>query len=213
MAAEFDSLADRADRTPSSSDMLTKLRPVVASARRNARSLGSSMTSDWSTDDGLTAWVWCSQIEAVLTELTGLGNAVTSTDGPLLLAPLLEHVAELAGERSFRRLSWLLDLADAVQLKGAAREKAVCEVYELLNDTVVPAGFDMDHLHRAQSNAQSKTADSHAVCIVHCALPLREVCHPDPCFLQARYLTMRTTFALLFCHAFLLSLAHRVAPR
>ena len=131
----------------------------------------------WTCDDGLTAWAWLDRLPSVLRSLTLLGT-LGCVDEPdvRLLAPLLAHVGATAGRAMQQRLQvcatwrpphgfrllptlrfvrfvpeqWVLERSDVLKLHDAPRrDEAACELYELLNQTVVPAEYDMGLVYAA----------------------------------------------------------------
>ena len=81
----------------------------------------------------------------------------STPQGPKLLEPLLEHVQSLGGESVRQRLSWVLDVSDMMRLTDRQeKEEFACELYELLNHSVLPEGFAMEDIYRGlQENVVS----------------------------------------------------------
>ena len=100
--------------------------------------------SAWSCDDGLTAWAWYNQGQTVLRALTELQPRGMS--GTQLLKPLLSHVEQWGGAVAKQRLQWVLQVGEVMRLDdgGRGKDDAACELYELLNHTIVPAEFNME---------------------------------------------------------------------
>ena len=139
-------------------------RPGTPVAPTAAGSIGEGLrhegTSVWSADDGLTAWAWYNQKQVVLRALTELQpRGMSST---VLLRPLLEHVGEWGGSAFRQRLQWVLQVGEIMRRDESdpSRDDAACEIYELLNHTVVPAGFQMEVVFQTLlDNAASCRAD------------------------------------------------------
>ena len=97
----------------------------------------------WSCDDGLTAWAWTNQLNDVLEALTQLGKLPIAggDETDLMLEPLLAHIATHDGAVAQQRVMWVLELADVLRMTNTQKrmDDDACELYELLNETVVPA--------------------------------------------------------------------------
>lgn len=67
---------------------------------------------------------------------------------PKLLEPLLEHVRNWGGDAIRQRLSWVLDVSDIMRLSDRQeKEELACELYELLNHSVLPEGFAIEEIY------------------------------------------------------------------
>ena len=105
-----------------------------------------------SCDDGLTAWIWMNNLQEVLLKLTSLEGSAkgegTNTEGPRLLDPLLSHIASTGGAALEQRLKHALEINRVARMTDPReQEEAACGLYELLNQTIVPANFDMETMH------------------------------------------------------------------
>ena len=69
-------------------------------------------------------------------------KAITSIEDSACLAPLVEHVKTIGTEES-SWLHWLLRISEVQKVvDDEDRVKAAAELYELMNDALLPAGFD-----------------------------------------------------------------------
>ena len=101
-------------------------------------------------DDRLMAWVWLGRVQEILLELTKLGNVADPlrSDGTRILNPLLEHISDVLNEAARRRLAWVLDVHEILEMEvGEVRHEKACELYELLNRTVVPDDVNKESVY------------------------------------------------------------------
>ena len=72
----------------------------------------------------------------------------STPQGPKLLEPLLEHVQSVVGDAVRQRLSWVLDVSDMMRMTDRQeKEECACELYELLNHSVLPDRFEMNDIY------------------------------------------------------------------
>ena len=149
----------RGDARSGSSSNKDATRPSAASPSNTSSTTEhvAQVGSHWSCDDGLSAWAWLSQLQSVLTALTDLGTRPRKgVADSKVLQPLLDHVANWGGETARKRVAWILQLSEVLRLPdGPSKHEAACELYELLNHTVVPNGYDLLLVYTAlQENAR-----------------------------------------------------------
>ena len=102
----------------------------------------------WSCDDGLTACTWMHQLQPVLHQLTLLGGQPSRRP---LLAPLLAFVSTFGGEALQQRFVRVLEVNEVMALSDRKeQDEAACELYELLNHTVIPTTIDKQIVYGEQ---------------------------------------------------------------